>query len=196
MTDETQGAAAETQGAAAQTKVQIAFALEPMQTIKARSGEGEINISQIPAEVWEEFALRGLGACIQPYVGKVFGDKEKADTDAGKAKLQDAINTALAVFLTGEVSDGPGRGRQSDPLKTQMRALAEAEVTAATEKLMAFHGVNKGEFDKEWRTKYINKRLTEEPHKTRLETQAKEILAKMSEGGEVKAKESSEFADF
>jgi len=105
--------------------------------------------------------------------------------DAGAAGKTDSERNALAekrivAIQTGTMRQGSGGGKVTDPLQREVRALAEAEVRAATEnpanaewvaKNRAAKGLSLSDLRKEMLKPYIEK------HKERLEAKAKAIIA-------------------
>jgi hypothetical protein len=140
-----------------------------------------LDVSKLPANVIVALFEKGVQRASNDPLGAVF-DK---DTEVTAEAVDTYWNELTTRWFKGEIAKARigGGGRVTDPVKKEVRRLADAEVTTNLTALLAHHGVSKKEFEADYRSKYVAARI--EKHAERLDKEARANLAKLGKSADI-----------
>lgn len=141
-----------------------------------------VKASEIASTYLEQAITNGLQRVMVPHMkhdGKLLSGK------SDKVVRQKQGEALIAKLKSGErLGQRASGGRTVDPIKREMKRIANAEVDASMPRLLKHHGnISRKVFDSKYRSQYVDAVLKEDHE--RLAKLAKDTLAKVG-GGEVK----------
>lgn len=151
----------------------VSFEHPATETVTLRGLEHSIDLPKLPDA--QKSAALSYG------IQRMLNDRMKTTADDAEDARRAEGAELVRKFLAGEKfsTRQPGAGRSSDPIKIEMRKIADAEVTANIEALLKHHNVSKSEFNKTFRGQYVAARI--EPgskHEARIRKEAEAAVAR------------------
>lgn len=158
----------------------ISISIPSEVTVTLRGHNRTLDTTRLPDNVLVWLIEKGIQRGSNDPLGALF----KKGEDADPKKIDEYWDELVSRWEKGEVTKARsgGLGRTTDPVKREMKRLANAEIDQNIAKLLAAHGVTRKEFDESYRAKYLKKRLTD--HEERLREKAIQNLEDLKAQGD------------
>lgn len=150
--------------------------------ITLRGFARSVDTTKLPAGVLVALLEKGIQRGSNDPLGALF-EKGATVAEADIDKYFTELTERWAAGNIAKTRTG-GLGRTTDPVKREVKRLANAEVDSALPTLLAHHGaISRKEFDEQFRAKYVAARI--EKHSERLTKEANANLAKLAKAADM-----------